>query len=338
MGWTNTMIFTIPGNARIVQFQSDASDFDFLLPPGSYKMSAYGSSDFGRERRDLTLSADKLEVDLSAIDLAASNLAKLKGKPAPELHPSDARGVSKAVQIADFRGKWVALEFWGYWCGPCVGGALPQMMQIYDDHDSERDRFVILTVHSPETKTFAELDEKVKPVVRDMWAGRMIPFPILLDGDSKLQKTFDVSHWPTTLLFDPDGKLIGEVQPDALEQKLNKVPPEIALPRKLDRSVTIGFRDNTLAQVVTVLKVAARAEFELDKEAVAALGLTESTKVPLVFSGMVSLRSLLDLLLDPLELTARIGSKGFVITRKPKAETSGRGYPIEAATILRRAN
>ena len=54
----------------------------------------------------------------------------------------------------------------------------------------------------------------------------MIPFPILLDADSQIQKTFDVSHWPTTLLLtDPEGiKLVGEVQPDDLEAKLKKIP------------------------------------------------------------------------------------------------------------------
>ena len=64
-------------------------------------------------------------MDLGEIDLAASELAKLKGKPAPMLNPTDARGVSKTVQIADYKGKWVALEFWGHWCGPCVAGAIP---------------------------------------------------------------------------------------------------------------------------------------------------------------------------------------------------------------------
>ena len=71
----------------------------------------------------------------------------------------------------------------------------------WEDHEDERDKYVVLTVHAPDTKTFAELDERVKPVVRDTWAGRMIPFPILLDADSKIQQTFGVSHWPTTLLF-----------------------------------------------------------------------------------------------------------------------------------------
>jgi thiol-disulfide isomerase/thioredoxin len=322
VGWTNTMVMAMPGGVRFAQYASNDSTFDFWLPPGSYQLRGYGTSDVGQYKHELTLSADTPELALGAIDLAASKIARLTGKPAPALLPTDTRGVSKSVQIADYHGKWVALEFWGYWCGPCVGRALPQMMEIYDDHSSERDKFVILTVHSPETKTFTELDEKVKPVVRDVWAGRMIPFPILLDGDSKLQETFGVSHWPTTLLFDPEGKLVGEVQPEALEGKLTKVPAEIALPRKLDRNISIGFNDNTLGDALKLFRPLTGAKFELDKEALTSLGLSESSRIPLTFTGMISLRSMLDLVLDPLELTARIGPDGYVITRKTKTETS----------------
>jgi hypothetical protein len=197
------------------------------------------------------------------------------------------------------------------------------MMEIYDDHESERDRFVILTVHSPETTTFADLDEKVKPVVRDIWAGRMIPFPILLDADKKLQETFGVQHWPTTVLFDPDGKVIGEVQPEELESKLSKVPASVALPRKLERNTTIFFDNPTLSDAVTMLKKTTGAEFEFDNQALAALGVNESTRIPLTIAGQVSLRSALELLLDPVGLAGTIGPNGYMITAKPRSESSG---------------
>ena len=254
--------------------------------------------------------------------MAASKIAKLKGKEAPSLLATDARGVSKNVQIADYKRKWVALEFWGYWCGPCVGGALPRMMEIYDDHADERDKFVILTVHSPETKTFPDLDQKVEPVVRDIWDGRMMPFPILLDGDSKIQETFGVSHWPTTLLFDPEGKLVGEVEPEDLEAKLNKIPLEVTLPRELDRNTSVYFNDSTLKEAIKNLKLWTKAEYELDQEALASLGLSESTKVPLTVAGRLSLRSALELLLNPVDLAVKIGPKGYIFTRKLKAATS----------------
>ena len=317
VGWTNTILFAMPSRVNFSDFQSDAARFEFWLPPGKYQIQGYGSSDVAQHKREVTLEAGKPDVDLGAIDLAASKIAKLKGKDAPILLSTDARGVKKNAQIADYHGKWVVLEFWGYWCGPCVGRALPQLMDIYDDHEDERDKYVILTVHSPDTKSFFMLYEKVKSVVSKTWAGRMIPFPILLDGDGKIQETFGVSHWPTTLLFDPEGKLVGEVQPAEVEAKLNKVPLEVMLPRKLDRQAAVSFDNNTLKEAFANLKMWTHADYELDKKAVSSLGVRESTKVPLTFGGRVSLRSALALLLDPLDLTAVIGPSGYVITRKP---------------------
>ena len=283
------MVFAMPGRVNFYDAQSMEAGFDFWLPPGSYLVSGYGSSDVARHKSELTLTADKPDVDQGVIQLAASKIAKLKGRAAPALLATDARGVSKSTQISDYKGKWVALEFWGYWCGPCVGRRVPRMMEIYDDHPDERDRYVILTVHSPDTKTFSDLDQKVQPVVRDVWAGRMIPFPILLDADSKIQETFDVSHWPTTLLFDPEGKLVGEVQPDELESKLKKIPLEVALPRKLDRMTYVAFNDPTLKDAITGLAMQTKADYELDTEALASLGLSESTRIPLAVTGQLSL-------------------------------------------------
>ena len=329
VGWTNTMLFAMPGRINFVNCQSQESQVDFWLPPGTYALTAYGSSDVARHKRDLTVEAGKPELDLGSIDLPASKIAKLKGKAAPTLLSTDARGVSKGTQISDFKGKWVVLEFWGYWCGPCVGGAIPRLTEIYDDHEDEREKFVVLSVHAPDTKTFAELDERVKPVVRDTWAGRMMPFPILMDADGKIQETFDVTHWPTSLLFDPDGKLVGEVQPDVLESKLRAIPLNVALARKLDRNANVYFDNPTLTEALAILKRSTRTELELDRDSLDSLSLSESTKVPLTLAGQISLRSAFDLLFTPLNLAAEIGPKGYVIKRKPAGES------IAEATLSR---
>jgi thiol-disulfide isomerase/thioredoxin len=321
VGWTNSMFLSMPERWRICENMTEKGEFSVLLPPGNYTLQGYGGPDVGQHRRELTLAADKPDMDLGEIDLAASEIAKLKGKPAPTLNPTDVRGVSKGVQIADYKGKWVALEFWGHWCGPCVSGAIPRMMEIYDDHPEERDKYVVLTVHSSlGGKSFAEVDEKVAPIVQNIWGGRRLPFPILLDSDGKIQHTFGVSHWPTTILFDPDGKLVGEIQPDELEKKLKPIPLAVALPRQLDRNTNIYFDNPTLKQAIANLKLWTRAEYEIDRDALKLLGQGEETKIPLAISGQVSLRSALELLLDPVELGVKVGPKGYIITRKSSVD------------------
>jgi thiol-disulfide isomerase/thioredoxin len=341
VGWTNSMFLSMPERWRICENMTEKAEFSVLLPPGRYSLQGYGGPDVAQHRRELTLGSDARDVDLGEIDLAASQIAKLKRKPAPTLQPTDARGVSKSVQIADYKGKWVALEFWGHWCGPCVGRAIPEMMEIYDDHPDERDKYVVLTVHSSlGGKSFAEVDEKLVPIVRDLWGGRMMPFPILLDAEGGIQQTFGVSHWPTTLLFDPEGKLVGEVQPEELGKKLKPIPPAVALPRRLDRNTGIFFDNPTLKVAIANLKMWTRAEYDLEPDALKSLPQGEGTRIPLTISGQVSLRSALELLLDPVDLAANIGPKGYIITRKsnsgPSAATRPSAFQAQCAARIER--
>jgi thiol-disulfide isomerase/thioredoxin len=42
--------------------------------------------------------------------------------------PDDVRAAAerlKDVRPSDFKGKWVVIDFWGFWCDPCVGRGLP---------------------------------------------------------------------------------------------------------------------------------------------------------------------------------------------------------------------
>ena len=53
----------------------------------------------------------------------------MAGKPAPEIDATDL-DTGKPVRLADFRGKVVVLDFWGYWCGPCTG-SMPHLVALH---------------------------------------------------------------------------------------------------------------------------------------------------------------------------------------------------------------
>ena len=42
-------------------------------------------------------------------------IAKMYGKKPPELTVTDARGLNKDVRISQFAGRWLLIEFWGFW-------------------------------------------------------------------------------------------------------------------------------------------------------------------------------------------------------------------------------
>jgi hypothetical protein len=110
--WTN--VYIMSGQARFAMCSSEEAFFSFLLPPGTYKLWAYGT-DIQDLKQDITLKAEERDVDLKTIDMPATIIARHKGKAPPAWHVTDARGVEKDVKLSDFKGKWVLLEFWGYW-------------------------------------------------------------------------------------------------------------------------------------------------------------------------------------------------------------------------------
>jgi hypothetical protein len=109
--WTNVYVYAQPGNARVAQCDSNKAEFAFLLPPGDYKIHMYGS-DVKDRTEELFLEEDK---DFGTVDLAATNLAKLYGKPAPAIKVTAARGVKPDIQLKDYKGRFLLVEFWGFW-------------------------------------------------------------------------------------------------------------------------------------------------------------------------------------------------------------------------------
>lgn len=112
--WTNVVLTALPARLPFAQCTSEHAAFAFVLPAGRYKVRAYGA-EIADDRREVTLTADRSDMDLGTIDVRPNAIAKFKGKTPPVLTVTDARGVAKTVRLEDFRGKWVLIEFWGYW-------------------------------------------------------------------------------------------------------------------------------------------------------------------------------------------------------------------------------
>jgi len=94
---------------------------------------------------------------------------------------------------------------------------------LADFYEKEKsDRFEILAFHDASVKNFAELDEKLAAVKEKHWKGRDLPFPILLDESGETVKQYGIHAFPTTILIDPDGHLVGEATEVDLRKALEK--------------------------------------------------------------------------------------------------------------------
>ena len=112
--WANTMVIPDGVTSQVMQQMGESAEFDFMLPTGKYTLRSYGTDVEGR-KDSITLTADQREYDLGTLDLKPSEIARLKGKPAPGWKVTDARGIKKNSKLSDYRGKWLYLEFWGFW-------------------------------------------------------------------------------------------------------------------------------------------------------------------------------------------------------------------------------
>lgn len=122
--WTNVYItYALSENVdgvprtrdeRILSWSSKDATFDFRLPPGTYWFDGYGADSLN-VKKELRLAPNQAELDLGVLELPQTIVARNLGKPAFPWTLSDARGLARDAKLADFRGKWVVLEFWGYW-------------------------------------------------------------------------------------------------------------------------------------------------------------------------------------------------------------------------------
>jgi thiol-disulfide isomerase/thioredoxin/tetratricopeptide (TPR) repeat protein len=217
--WSNVYINVTTNRIRLAEDDSVPSKFELKLPPGEYEISGYGNEEVRGTNRHVTLSVDTPVTNLGRINLAATPIGLHWGKPAPSWNITEARGVGTNVTLADFRGKWLLLDFWGYWCGPCVQ-SMPDLMKFYDRHAADRGRFEILAIHNG-ADSLRDMDEKLKPTVKGLWKGRALPFPVIVDATKKSTDNYGIQGFPTQVLIDPGGRIVRDGEESLLESILD---------------------------------------------------------------------------------------------------------------------
>jgi hypothetical protein len=194
------------------------------------------------------------------------------------------------------------------------------LIDLYETHKKDRDKFEILAFHDGTVRDFAELDKKMERPRNRYWGGRDLPFPILLDATGQTIKDWGVRSFPTTLLIDPEGKLVGEAQEKELEEKLPPLPMSIRVARSLDRNLpAFGMKDNTLDNAVKSMARLSNTPIRFDQESLKAAGVSSEAPLPLEMTTSITLRSALNLILEAHNLTYTQDDKGLVI----KARESG---------------
>src|SRR5262249_43452737 len=114
------------------------------------------------------------------------------GRTAPPFSLADLGG--RTVNSDSLKSRYVVVNFWGTWCGPCVA-EMPELQQFYDRYRADKS-VTILTISND--KDLGEL--------RDWMSKRKLTIPTLFD-DGYVGKIAQIHAFPTTWFIDRDGKL-----------------------------------------------------------------------------------------------------------------------------------
>ncbi|MCP5153000.1 MAG: redoxin domain-containing protein [Ectothiorhodospiraceae bacterium] len=148
---------------------------------------------------------------LAMPSLAADKPAR---PPAPEFTVGvDWVNVQRPLTFADLRGRVVILDFWTYGCVNCMH-VNDELAALERKHG---DRLVVVGVHSPKFDNEKNLGTLRRTVVR---YGR--EHPIVNDVDWSMMMSYGVRAWPTLVVVDPAGGVVGYVAGEGHQEVLDR--------------------------------------------------------------------------------------------------------------------
>jgi peroxiredoxin len=134
------------------------------------------------------------------------------GKTVPELVMQDPNG--KNISISSFKGKYLLIDFWASWCGPCRMEN-PNVVKAYNEFKGKN--FTILGVSLDKDK-----DSWKKAINQDHLSWSQMSD--LKYWSSQAVETFGFQGIPFNVLVDPSGKVIAEsLRGEDLDSKLKQV-------------------------------------------------------------------------------------------------------------------
>lgn len=120
----------------------------------------------------------------------------------------------REIELKSYRGKYVLLDFWASWCGPCRR-EMPNVVELYKSYKGKRFEVIGISLDKEETlwkKAVKEM-KMTWPQGCDLkaWSGETV-------------RKYNVQAVPRTFLLDPQGRVVAiDLRGDALKEKLKEI-------------------------------------------------------------------------------------------------------------------
>ena len=148
-----------------------------------------------------------LRSALLAILLACPLLAYAGGFSLEDLQ-------GKTHRLADYRGKWVLVNYWATWCPPCLD-EIPVLNSLYSDHLGKDLVVIGIAIESGSSNKVAEFAQ-----------AHHIRYPLVIGNHKVTDQIGAAVVLPVSYLYNPDGKQVsyhaGEVTRANIEAYIRK--------------------------------------------------------------------------------------------------------------------
>ena len=119
----------------------------------------------------------------------------------------------KVTKLSDYvgKGKYVLVDFWASWCGPCRQ-EIPNLIKVYNQYKG--DKFEVLGVAT------WDKPEDTKKAIAQM----NIPYPQIMNAQKAGSDAYGINGIPQIILFGPDGKIVKRnLRGEAVEKAVAEV-------------------------------------------------------------------------------------------------------------------
>lgn len=142
---------------------------------------------------ELTVAVEKYGVDKKYIEQYAKLRNVIPGSAFPEeVVLEDING--NKVDFSLFKGKYVYIDLWASWCGPCMR-EIPHLQALDSEFDGSNVVFVSISVDTS------------KEAWKKRVAGLKLQGHQYIDADGKLSAALNIQGIPHFLIYDKEGKL-----------------------------------------------------------------------------------------------------------------------------------
>ncbi len=182
-------------------------------------------------------------------------------EPAPEfIEGLDWLNTDHPLTLAELKGKVVLLDFWTYGCINCIH-IIPDLKRLESEYPNE---LVVIGVHSAK---FTQ--ESGTENIRQIILRYGLEHPVVNDRDFQVWRTWGASAWPTTVLIDPAGNIVGgrsgEGVYEVMQPVIDSLVREFDADGLLDRT-PLSFTLEGSAALNTVLSYPGKVLADLERD------------------------------------------------------------------------